>query len=48
MRLLTTLLGLILEADATAKSEATAAEKKLAGAAKTGFEKKCVKDAVVG
>ena len=34
--------------DAAARGDAAAAEKKLAGAAKTSFTKKCVKDAVGG
>jgi len=34
------------ESDAAAKCDAAAAEKKLAGAAKNSFTKKCVADAV--
>jgi hypothetical protein len=34
------------EKDATATCQKTSAEKKLAGAAKTSFETKCVKEAV--
>jgi hypothetical protein len=34
------------ETDATAACDKAAAEKKLAGAAKTSFTKKCVSDAV--
>ena len=36
------------ERDAKANCAATAGEKKLAGAAKTSFTNKCVKDAVGG
>ena len=35
-------------ADAKATCEAQSAEKKLAGAAKASFEKKCIKDAGAG
>jgi len=34
------------EKDATAACQAASKEKKLSGAAKTSFEKKCIKDAV--
>jgi len=36
------------ERDAKARCDTAAVEKKLAGAAKTSFTKKCVKDAVTG
>jgi hypothetical protein len=36
------------EADSTAACDATAADKKLAGAAKTSFTKKCVTDSIGG